>query len=151
MDKKKLIRLIICIVLTLIAWCVPAEWFGIEGLTVVEQRVIALFIFAASMWITEPVPIWTTSVFLMVLMLLTTSSSMVVLFRPDGVLPKNAIDYKAIMAAFADPTIMLFLGGRCGPFRQPFIASGACLELRLQRQRGELVELTDNHLECRSR
>ena len=111
MDKKKLIRLIICIVLTLIAWCVPAEWFGIEGLTVVEQRVIALFIFAASMWITEPVPIWTTSVFLMVLMLLTTSSSMVVLFRPDGVLPKNAIDYKAIMAAFADPTIMLFLGG----------------------------------------
>lgn len=111
MNKKKIIGLVISIALALFAWCIPTDWFGIEGMTVVEQRVIALFIFAAAMWITEPVPIWTTSVMVMVLMLLTTSDSMVTFFRPKGVLPENAISYKAIMAAFADPTIMLFMGG----------------------------------------
>lgn len=111
MEKKKIIGLVISLALSLFAWCIPTDWFGIAGMTVVEQRVIALFIFAAAMWITEPVPIWTTSVMVMVLMLLTTSDSMVTFFRPEGVLPENAISYKAIMAAFADPTIMLFMGG----------------------------------------
>ncbi|MDY5968413.1 MAG: SLC13 family permease [Bacteroidales bacterium] len=111
MDKKKIIGWIIAIILTLATWCLPTEAFGIPGLTVVEQRVIALFIFAACMWIGEPIPIWTTSVLVMVLMLVTTSDSMLNILYVDGVKPENAISYKAIMAAFADPTIMLFMGG----------------------------------------
>ncbi|MBQ9638642.1 MAG: SLC13/DASS family transporter [Bacteroidales bacterium] len=111
MNKKKLIGWIISVVLTLVAWCMPVESFGIPGLTVVEKRVIAIFIFAACMWICEAVPIWTTSVLVMVLMLVATSDSMLTLMRPDGILPDNAISYKAIMAAFADPTVMLFMGG----------------------------------------
>ncbi len=111
MNKKKLIGWIVSIVITLFFWCVPTEFFGIDGLTVVEQRVIALFVFAAAMWIAEPIPIWTTSVLVMVLMLLTTSDSMLALLYPDGIKPDNAISYKAIMAAFADPTVMLFMGG----------------------------------------
>ncbi|MBR1517151.1 MAG: SLC13/DASS family transporter [Bacteroidales bacterium] len=111
MNKKKIIGWIVSIVLTLFCWCVPTTFFGIEGLTVVEQRVIALFVLAACMWISEPIPIWTTSVLVMVLMLVTTSDSMVAFLRPNGVMPDNAISYKAIMAAFADPTIMLFMGG----------------------------------------
>lgn len=110
-DKKKIIGWAVAIVLTLFCWCVPTDFFGIEGLTVVEQRIIALFVFAAAMWIAEPVPIWTTSVTVMVLMLATTSDSMLKLLYPGGALPDNAISYKAIMAAFADPTIMLFMGG----------------------------------------
>ena len=73
MEKKKIIGLVISLALSLFAWCIPTDWFGIAGMTVVEQRVIALFIFAAAMWITEPVPIWTTSVMVMVLMLLTSA------------------------------------------------------------------------------
>lgn len=111
MDKKKLIGWIVSIVLTLFFWLLPLESYGIPGLTVVEKRVIALFVFAACMWICEAVPIWTTSVLVMVLMLLVTSDSMLMPFRPEGVLPDNAISYKAIMAAFADPTVMLFMGG----------------------------------------
>lgn len=111
MNKKKIIGWVVAIVLTLFCWCVPTDFFGIEGLTVVEQRIIALFVFAAAMWIAEPIPIWTTSVLVMVLMLVTTSDSMLKLFCPGGELPENAISYKAIMAAFADPTIMLFMGG----------------------------------------
>lgn len=117
MDNKNLIKIVVCVVLSLIALLVPADIFGIEGLTVVEQRVIAIFILAALLWITEPIPIWTTSVFVMVLMLVTVSSSC---FAPisgeyaaDGTLVpyENLIPYKAIMAAFADPVVMLFLGG----------------------------------------
>lgn len=111
MDRKKTIGWIVSIVLTLIAWAMPTESLGIPGLTIVEQRVIAIFIFAAAMWITEAAPIWTTSVLIMVLMLVATSNSMLACFKPDGVMPENAIGYKAIMAAFADPTVMLFMGG----------------------------------------
>ncbi len=111
MKKGKLIGLIIAIVLTLVVWIIPTESFGIEGLTVVEHRLIALFIFAAAMWIVEAVPVWTTSVMVMVLMLITLSDSMLKPFYIDGIKPENAVSYKAIMAAFADPTVMLFMGG----------------------------------------
>ncbi len=111
MQKKNLIGLIISLVLTLVVFLIPVESFGIPGLTVVEKRVIALFVFAACMWITEPIPIWTTSVVVFVLMLVFTSSSMLMWLRPDGVVPGNAIGYKDLMAAFADPTVMLFMGG----------------------------------------
>ncbi len=111
MNKKKTIGWIISVVLMLVVWCLPVDAFGIPGLSIVEKRVIAIFIFAAAMWICEAAPIWTTSVLVMVLMLVATSDSMFALMRPDGVVPENAISYKAIMAAFADPTIMLFMGG----------------------------------------
>lgn len=111
MEKKKIIGWIVSVALTLIAWLIPTDWFGIPGLTIVEQRVIAIFIFAACMWITEAAPIWTTSVLIMVLMLVATSDSMLAFMRPGGEMPENAISYKAIMAAFADPTVMLFMGG----------------------------------------
>ena len=51
MDSKKIIGLAISVVLTLIAWFIPLDSFGIPGLTIIEQRVIDLFIFAACMWI----------------------------------------------------------------------------------------------------
>ncbi len=111
MQKKNLIGLIISLVLTFIVFLIPVESFGIPGLTIVEKRVIALFVFAASMWITEAIPIWATSVMVFVLMLIMTSTSMAIFLRPDGITPENAISYKDIMAAFADPTIMLFMGG----------------------------------------
>ena len=111
MDSKKLIGLSISVILTLIAWFTPLESFGIPGLTIIEQRVIALFVFAACMWISEAIPIWTTSVLVLVLMLLTTSDSMFNFMRIDDATFGNPISNKALMASFADPTIMLFMGG----------------------------------------
>lgn len=118
MDKKKIISLFISIAIGLIAWMLPTEAFGIANLTILEQRIIAIFLFAAAMWITEPVPIWSTSVLVMVAMLLTVSdSSFSCLLAADdnglyhGVVLGEPIKYKTIMAAFADPTIMLFMGG----------------------------------------
>ena len=44
MTKKKPICLIIALIVGIVAWCVPADSYGIVGLSIVEQRVIALFI-----------------------------------------------------------------------------------------------------------
>lgn len=37
----------------LFMWFVPSSFFGIEGLTVVQQRTIAIFCYAALMWMFE--------------------------------------------------------------------------------------------------
>ena len=71
---KDKIALGIVLALTVFLWAVPTEFFGIEGLTPVMQRTIAIFVFTALMWIVEVVPTWTTSVISMVIMLLTISN-----------------------------------------------------------------------------
>ena len=53
MDKQKLIKLLIAIAAMLIIWFMPDAAFGMENLTVVEHRVIALFVFGALMRIDE--------------------------------------------------------------------------------------------------
>ena len=57
----RIVKLLFVAVLTTIMWFLPIDAFGIEGLTVLQQRIIALFVFAATMWILEAVPAWTTS------------------------------------------------------------------------------------------
>ena len=107
--SKNRISLGIVLALTIFLWAVPAEFFGIEGLTPIMQRTIAIFVFTALMWIIEVIPTWTTSVVSMVIMLLTISNKGLGFMMYDGA--GTYVDYKSIMAAFADPVIMLFLGG----------------------------------------
>lgn len=109
LSMKDKIALGIVLALTVFLWAVPTEFFGIEGLTPVMQRTIAIFVFTALMWIVEVVPTWTTSVISMVIMLLTISNKGLGFMMYDGA--GTYVDYKSIMAAFADPVIMLFLGG----------------------------------------
>ena len=108
--NARILKLLFVAILTATIWLLPIESFGIAGLTVLQQRVIAIFVFAATMWILEAVPAWTTSLLIIVIMLLTVSSGGITLFIED--IPKTElISYKTIMATFADQTIMLFLGG----------------------------------------
>ena len=108
-DVKHFVLLPIVLAVTLFLWCVPTSFFGIEALTVVQQRVIALFAFAALMWMFEIIPNWTTSVLLIVIALLTVSNKGINFFcNPEA---GQLVNYKSIMAAFADPVVMLFLGG----------------------------------------
>ena len=109
LSMKSKIALGIVIALTIFLWAVPTEFFGIEGLTPVMQRTIAIFVFTALMWIIEVIPTWTTSVVSMVIMLLTISNKGLGFMIYEGA--GTMVDYKSIMAAFADPVIMLFLGG----------------------------------------
>jgi sodium-dependent dicarboxylate transporter 2/3/5 len=107
---KKTVQAIFVALVTLLLWNLPTESFGIIGLTVVQQRIIAIFAFATLMWVMEVVSSWATSVTIMGLMLLFTSTSGI---KPmcDPEVVGELLPYKGIMACFADPVVMLFLGG----------------------------------------
>ena len=105
------IKLIFIVAITSVIALLPTESFGIEGLTVVHQRIISLFVFAALMWLTEAMPSWVTSMVVVTVMLLTVSTSAFNFLRPEGVAANGLVPFKSIMACFANPTIMLFIGG----------------------------------------
>ena len=108
--KKKSIGLIFVAAIVLLLWFIPTESFGIDGLTKVQQRIIAIFVYATLMWVFELVPAWATSVSIMVLLLLFASDSGIKwICNPSAV--GQLLSFKQIMASFADPVIMLFIGG----------------------------------------
>jgi len=127
----KAIKLVFIIGITLLLWLMPAGVFGIPNLTMVEQRLIAIFVFATLMWVLEPVSSWATSVGLVVIMLLTVSDSSLLLFQQgnEGQELGTLVSYKAIMACFADPIIMLFIGG----FIMAIAATKSGLDVTLAR------------------
>lgn len=126
--NARIVKLLAIAILTTIIWFLPVEAFGIEGLTVLQQRIIAIFVFAATMWILEAVPAWTTSLLIIVIMLLTVSNSGITFLISD--IPKeDLISYKTIMATFADQTVMLFLGG----FILALVASKSGVDITLAR------------------
>lgn len=106
----------------------PTEIFGIPGLTPIQQRVIAIFVWAACMWIVEAVPAWTTSLLIIVIMLLTVSDSAIAPLIEDY--PKeDLMSYKTIMSCFANPTVMLFMGG----FILALVASKSGVDVSMAR------------------
>ena len=141
----KTIKLLVVVMISLVLWNMPSSVFGIPDLTILQQRMISIFVFAALMWILEVVPAWVTSVLIIVIMLFTISdSSLSFLVNPDnfpdaqrevnaatGELGKVAgmVSYKSIMACFADQTIMLFLGG----FILALVASKSGVDVTLAR------------------
>ena len=107
---KKTAEAIVVLIVTLLLWNAPADFFGIEGLTTVQQRIIAIFAFATLMWVLEVVSSWATSVAIIGLMLLFCSDSgLKWMCDPEQV--GQLLSYKSVMATFADPVIMLFIGG----------------------------------------
>ncbi len=106
---KFCVLLPIVLLVTIFLVAVPVDFFGIPGLTVVQQRVIALFVFAALMWMFEIIPNWTTSLLVIVFSLLTVSNKGIgFLCKPEY---GQLVGYTDIMKSFADPVVMLFLGG----------------------------------------
>ncbi len=104
------LKIALVAIVTLLLWNMPAEWFGIDNLTVIQQRVIAIFAFATLMWILEIVSSWATSIAIIVLMLLFCSDSgLKPMVDPEVV--GTLLSHKGVMASFADPVIMLFIGG----------------------------------------
>ena len=111
LDKKKLIWFLITALVTLIIWNLPSACFGIAGLTVVQQRVIAIFVMAVMLWITEAIPAWATSIALIFVLLFCVSNSSFNFLQGNEGQYGQLLDSVGIMACFADPTIILFLGG----------------------------------------
>ena len=134
MNYKRCISFLIVCVFTFFLAFVPTSFYGVNpetGLpifTLTQQRVIAIFAFTAMMWILEVIPTWTTSVVAIVAILLTTSNKgLGFLMAKDNL--GELTNYKSIMAAFADPVIMLFLGG----FVLAFAATKVGLDVQLAK------------------
>lgn len=114
MTKAQIIKFIVATILAVAALFLPYEALGFDAaspmgvLNPLEIRVIGVFVMAALFWILQPFPIWSTSMLVIVLMIVTMSDSALTPFRVDGV---TMISHKSIMATFANPIIMLFLGG----------------------------------------
>ena len=131
--KRCLSFLGVCVITFFLAF-VPTSFFGVDPVTaepiftLTQQRVIAIFVFTALMWILEVIPTWTTSVVAIVSILLTTSNKgLAFLIARENV--GALTNYKDVMAAFADPVIMLFLGG----FVLAFAATKVGLDVQLAK------------------
>ena len=110
-NRHKALMFLITALLTVIVWNLPIDCFGIENLTIVQQRVIAIFVMAVMLWLTEAIPAWATSVVIIfVLLFFVSDSAFNVMQGSEGEYGK-LLDYQGVMACFADPTIILFLGG----------------------------------------
>ena len=134
MNYKRCLSFLVVCVFTFFLALVPTSFYGINpetGLpifTLTQQRVIAIFAFTAMMWILEVIPTWTTSVVAIVAILLTTSNKgLGFLMEKDNI--GELTNYKTVMAAFADPVIMLFLGG----FVLAFAATKVGLDVQLAK------------------
>ena len=111
-EKKHLIALVCIVIVTAVVWNLPTEVFHINGLTVVHQRIIAIFVFATLMWISEAIPSWATSLGIITLMCLTVSNHSLFFFKgEENEVFGKLLSSKEIMATFANPVIILFLGG----------------------------------------
>lgn len=108
-EMKKVWQLLGIVLITAIVWNLPISVFDIDGLTVVQQRIIAIFVFATLSWLTECIPAWATSLAIMTIMCVTVSENSFNVFKGDGI--GELLKSKEIMASFADPIIMLFLAG----------------------------------------
>ncbi|ANS85360.1 SLC13 family permease [Vibrio scophthalmi] len=106
-------KYIIPVVIPLLILLMPLSAFPFEGITILQQRVIAIFLLAALCWVLEPIPIYATSVLIIVLELLMLSDKGLIFFRLAQDDPQfgELLKYNEIMATFASPIIMLFLGG----------------------------------------
>ncbi len=110
LKTKKFISFAISCLVTLIIWNLPLNAFGIEGLTEIHRRIIAVFAFAILCWITECIPAWATSVSVIGILLFATSDSALA-FMTSGYEKTDLLSYKSLLATFADPIVILFLGG----------------------------------------
>lgn len=109
----KIIKLLIAIVIPLLLWLLPSETYGLPGINPIEKRVIAIFAFASLMWLFDVVSAWTTSLIVVVFLLFFTSNSAFWFMQTDAAGEKfaNLVNNTDILHCFADPTIMLFIGG----------------------------------------
>ena len=110
-NKRRALMFSITALITLFVWNLPTASFGIDGLTISQQRTIAIFVMAVMLWVTEAIPSWATSVTIIFVLLFCVSDSAFNFLQGSEGEAGKLLDYQGIMACFADPTIILFLGG----------------------------------------
>ncbi|NLS14024.1 SLC13 family permease [Vibrio sp. SM6] len=110
---ENLVKLLICFAIPIFVLLMPISAIPIEGLTIVQHRLLAIFLLAALLWVLEPVPVFATSILIIALELVMISNKGLVWFRLEA--PEHEfgtlLPYTDIFSAFSSPIIILFMGG----------------------------------------
>lgn len=138
-SPRGLLRLVL-LLSPILVLCLPHGLFG-TGVSIVEQRMLAILVFAVVFWILEPIPVFATSVVVIFIQLVLVSDSAPWFLRPlngaAGDSPAGAaafgklVAYKELFHSFASPVIMLFLGG--------FFLSGAATKYSLDKNLARIL------------
>ncbi len=106
------VKVAICIIIPAIVWVMPGSWLPLTDPTVMEHRVVVVFVAAVLFWILEPIPIFATSIMVVGLLIALCSNGAPIMLRGEGVEHFGELmSYKKIMGYLASPTVILFLGG----------------------------------------
>ncbi len=129
---SKAMRFVLSVLIAGGILAIPTDWIAkfIPGITVIEHRTLVIFVLAALLWVLEPIPIFSTSILVLVLQLLLISDQGIIWLRNSNISNLgNLIKYKSILGNFGSDIIWLFIGGF-------FLADGATkyrLDLNLAR------------------
>lgn len=112
-DSTILIKLLICFAIPFLVLMIPIDSIPIDNLTVIQHRLLAIFLLAALLWVLEPVPVFATSILIIALELMMISNKGLHFFRapPEGHEFGELMSYTDIFSAFSSPIIILFMGG----------------------------------------
>ncbi|NNO01315.1 SLC13/DASS family transporter [Vibrio sp. B1-2] len=113
MNTGMLIKLAICFLLPIGVLLMPIDAIPIDDLTLIQHRLLAIFLLAALLWVLEPVPVFATSILIIALELVMISDKGLHLFRspPAGHDIGELMKYTDIFSAFSSPIVILFMGG----------------------------------------
>ncbi|GAK84097.1 transporter putative [Vibrio ponticus] len=83
-----IIRLLICFGLPLAVLFMPIDSIPIDDLTLIQHRLLAIFLLAALLWVLEPVPVFATSILIIALELIMISDKACTYFaiHPPGMI-----------------------------------------------------------------
>ncbi|NOI16440.1 SLC13 family permease [Vibrio hepatarius] len=112
-DQGILVKLLICFGIPLGVLLMPIDAIPIDDLSLIQHRLLAIFLLAALLWVLEPVPVFATSILIIALELIMISDKGLHLFRtpPAGHDIGTLMNYTDIFGAFSSPIIILFMGG----------------------------------------
>jgi len=112
-DLGVVVKLLISFGLPIGVLFMPIDWIPIDDLTLIQHRLLAIFLLAALLWVLEPVPVFATSILIIALELVMISDKGLHLFRtpPAGHDLGELMKYTDIFSAFSSPIIILFMGG----------------------------------------
>ena len=108
MHRNVKLALIAALFLTL--FFMPVEVIPINGISVAGQRVMAIFVLATLLWVSELVPAYATSLTILGLLCIATSDSAPFLLK-NALEPEFMLSYSRIMSSLAAPVVILFMGG----------------------------------------
>ena len=104
-----MIKALICVAVPLLVLWLPMNQV-LQGIDVVQVRMLAIFTLAVLCWVLEPIPIFATSVLLIGLELLLISDKGPIWFRDPSRIEEmgKLLPYQDILSTFASPIILFF-------------------------------------------